>query len=163
MVYLALTLATYIFLPSSITSSSTTIPGFEDPNVLLHDAFAGALALFGQLPSPICPIRNATRQSSTVSITSVLPSTEASKFPATHRISQFLSAFRLVMPELARYFDDEGVGGWGDDWVGGWVGWFCAKELCGKINDDVKARLWDVYFSFPPPPTFVDINNGGCG
>ena len=54
------------------------------------------------------------------------------------------------MPELASYFDDEGIGGWGDDWVGGWVGWFCAKELCGKINDEVKARLWDVYFSYPP-------------
>ena len=83
-------------------------------------------------------------------ISSVLPSTEAAKFPATHRISQFLSSFRLVMPELASYFDDEGVGGWGDDWVGGWVGWFCAKELCGRVNDEVKARLWDVYFSYPP-------------
>ena len=55
------------------------------------------------------------------------------------------------MPDLASYFDDEGVGGWGDDWVGGWVGWFCAKELVGKHNDSIKARLWDVYFSFPPP------------
>lgn len=54
------------------------------------------------------------------------------------------------MPDLANYFDDEGVGGWGDDWVGGWVGWFCAKEIWGPVNDDVKARLWDVYFSFPP-------------
>jgi len=63
------------------------------------------------------------------------------------------------MPELASYFDDEGIGGWGDDWVGGWVGWFCAKELCGKINDDVKARLWDVYFSYPP--TTPHIPDGG--
>src|ERR1700738_3294095 len=76
--------------------------------------------------------------------------TEAAKYPATHRISQFLSAFRLVMPELASYFDDEGIGGWGDDWVGGWVGWFCAKELNGPNNSDIKARLWDIYFSFPP-------------
>jgi TBC1 domain family member 2 len=90
-----------------------------------------------------------TRQNSTVSLTSVLPSTEASKFPSTHRISQFLSAFRITLPELASYFDEEGIGGWGDDWVGGWVGWFCAKELVGRINDEVKARLWDVYFSYP--------------
>jgi len=65
------------------------------------------------------------------------------------------------MPELASYFDDEGIGGWGDDWVGGWVGWFCAKELCGKINDDVKARLWDVYFSYPPATTSPMVPLGG--
>ena len=158
MVYLALTIATYIFLPSSIT---LTIPGFEDPNILLRDAFAGALSLFGQLPSS-CPLRT-TRQNSTGSLTSVLPSTEAAKFPANHRISQFLSSFRLVMPELASYFDDEGIGGWGDDWVGGWVGWFCAKELCGRVNDEVKARLWDVYFSFPPTITAPDGVDGPRG
>ena len=145
MVYLALTLAKYIFLPSL----TPTIAGFDDPNILLRDAFAGALTLFGQLPSS-CPMC-ATRQNSTASLTSVLPSAGAAKFPATHRISQFLSSFRLAMPELASYFDDEGVGGWGDDWVGGWVGWFCAKELCGRVNDEVKARLWDVYFSYAPP------------
>jgi hypothetical protein len=144
MVYLALTLATWIYLPSII---QPPLPGYEDPNILLRDAFAGSISLFGQLPSP-CPMRS-TRQNSTVSLTSVLPSTEASKFPATHRISQFLSAFRIILPELASYFDEEGIGGWGDDWVGGWVGWFCAKELGGRVNDDVKARLWDVYFSYP--------------
>jgi hypothetical protein len=60
------------------------------------------------------------------------------------------------MPELARYFDDEDIGGWGDDWVGGWVGWFCAKELSGKPNDEAKARLWDVYFSYPPSSDSID-------
>jgi hypothetical protein len=154
MIYLALTLATFIFDPSA----THTIPGFDDPNILLQDSFASALNLFGQLPSTYLPRRNATRQNSIISITSVLPSTEASKYPATHRISQFLSAFRLVMPELASYFDDEGIGGWGDDWVGGWVGWFCAKELNGRINDDVKARLWDTYFSHPAVATTVEQN-----
>ena len=61
MVYLALTLATYIFLPSI----TPTITGFDDPNILLRDAFAGALALFGQLPSS-CPM-HPTRQNSTIS------------------------------------------------------------------------------------------------
>jgi hypothetical protein len=150
MVYLAYTLGSYIYTPTPLTPP---IQGFDDPNLLLRQSFHAALSLFGQLPLQHQLIRTpSTRQNSTVSLLSVLPSTEASKFPATHRISQFLSAFRLVMPELASYFDDEGVGGWGDDWVGGWVGWFCAKELCGKINDEVKARLWDHYFSFPPPP-----------
>jgi hypothetical protein len=154
MVYLALTLAQWIYLPSL----TPHLPGFsDDPNVLLRDTFAGALSLFGQLPSSY-PMRS-TRQNSTISLASVVPSSEAAKFPSTHRISQFLSAFRLVMPELASYFDDEGIGGWGDDWVGGWVGWFCAKELCGKINDEVKARLWDVYFSYPP--TTPHIPDGG--
>jgi hypothetical protein len=154
MVYLALTLAQWIYLPSL----TPHLPGFsDDPNVLLRDTFAGALSLFGQLPSS-CPMRP-SRQNSTISLISVVPSSEAAKFPSTHRISQFLSAFRLVMPELASYFDDEGIGGWGDDWVGGWVGWFCAKELCGKINDEVKARLWDVYFSYPP--TTPHIPDGG--
>jgi hypothetical protein len=67
------------------------------------------------------------------------------------------------MPELASYFDDEGVGGWGDDWVGGWVGWFCAKELFGKVNDEVKARLWDHYFSFPPLPASPQAEPNGPG
>lgn len=155
MVYLTLTLATWIFYPSL----SPVLPGFDDPEILLRDSFAGALSLFGQLPTPF-PMRP-SRQNSTVSLTSVLP-TEAAKYPATHRISQFLSAFRLVMPELASYFDDEGIGGWGDDWVGGWVGWFCAKELNGKINDDVKARLWDVYFSSPPTSS-EDEDDGETG
>src|SRR5204863_3849652 len=119
--------------------------------------------LFGQLPSTCLPRRNATRQNSILSITSVLPSTEASKYPATHRISQFLSAFRLAMPELASYFDDEGIGGWGDDWVGGWVGWFCAKELSGKVNDEAKARLWDVYFSYPVTTSSSDAEESGPG
>jgi hypothetical protein len=156
MVYLALTLATWIFYPSL----GPVLPGFDDPNVLLRDTFAGALSLFGQLPSP-CPMRP-SRQNSTVSLTSVLP-TEAAKYPATHRISQFLSAFRLVMPDLASYFDDEGIGGWGDDWVGGWAGWFCAKELSGKVNDDAKARLWDVYFSSPTTITSSDDGESGLG
>jgi len=153
MVYLANTLATYIYSSIAVSSTSNnTISGFDDPNLLLRDSFHGALLLFGQLPSKVNLIRTpSTRQNSIGSLFSLLPSTEAAKFAATHRISQFLSAFRLAMPELASYFDDEGVGGWGDDWVGGWVGWFCAKELCGKVNDEVKARLWDVYFSFPPP------------
>jgi len=156
MVYLALTLAMWIFYPSI----SPCLPGYDDPNILLRDAFAGALSLFGQLPTP-CPIRP-SRQNSTLSLTSVLP-TEAAKYPATHRISQFLSAFRLVMPELASYFDDEGVGGWGDDWVGGWVGWFCAKELSGKVNDEAKARLWDVYFSYPVTTSSSDAEESGPG
>lgn len=156
MVYLALTLATWIFYPSL----SPVLSGFEDPNILLRDAFAGALSLFGQLPSP-CPMRP-SRENSTVSLTSVRR-TEAAKYPATHHISQFLSAFRLVMPELASYFDDEGIGGWGDDWVGGWVGWFCAKELSGQVNDDVKARLWDVYFSSPTTNTSSEDGENGPG
>jgi hypothetical protein len=144
MVYLALTLGTWIFLPSA----TLNIPGFEDPHVLLRNTFYSCLALFGQLPTPCYSLRS-SRQNSTISINSIIPPNEASKFPATHRISQFLSAFRTAMPELATVFDDEGIGGWGDDWVGGWVGWFCAKELYGKVNEGVKARLWDVYFSYP--------------
>lgn len=67
------------------------------------------------------------------------------------------------MPDLARYFDDEGVGGWGDDWVGGWVGWFCSKELSGKTNDLAKARLWDVYFSYSGSEGKSGEKEGGPG
>jgi hypothetical protein len=64
------------------------------------------------------------------------------------------------MPELARFFDDEDIGGWGDDWVGGWVGWFCAKEFTCR-NAETKARLWDVYFSFPPAIDVADPRGPG--
>jgi len=67
------------------------------------------------------------------------------------------------MPELASYFDDEGIGGWGDDWVGGWVGWFCAKELSGRGNDEIKARLWDIYFSYPRGLEGDEGGEGGGG
>lgn len=158
MVYLAQTLAQWIFLPPTL---STTFHGFDDPNSLLKEAFAGALSLFGQLPSNGCSLRP-TRQNSTASVTSVT-APDAAKFAATHRISQFLGAFRLVMPDLARYFDDEGIGGWGDDWVGGWVGWFCSKELSGKTNDLAKARLWDVYFSYSGSEGKSSEEEGGPG
>jgi Rab-GTPase-TBC domain len=135
MVYLALTLAQWILVPPPPSLANLFS---SDPNILLRESFAGALHVLGHLPSAV-PV---SRHNSVVSTPR-----DAARFPCTHRISQFLSTFRLMIPELASYFDDEGVGTWGDDWVVGWISWFCAKELGGKHNDEVKARLWDLYFA----------------
>lgn len=73
---------------------------------------------------------------------------------AIQRISQFLTALRKLSPELVRYLEEEDVVSLGEEWLWGWVKWWCAKEL-GKVE---KGRLWDWYLGCQP--TQCDKMNG---
>ncbi|KAI9838918.1 MAG: hypothetical protein M1819_004126 [Sarea resinae] len=62
----------------------------------------------------------------------------------TRRISHFLSTFRRLLPELAAYFDEEEVSGFGEEWVHSWIQWWLSREL----GRDEKGRLWDFYLGY---------------
>ncbi|KAJ1679805.1 hypothetical protein EV182_001290, partial [Spiromyces aspiralis] len=75
----------------------------------------------------------------------------ASSCSLNKRIAQFLTYFRIVLPDL--YFEDEEVDM--NEWVSSWLQYLLARELPLQCT----LRLWDVYFS---QPDFMDFHPFVC-
>ena len=159
MVHVCLTLAKYVFIAEGNTNPCIEkhIKQFasfsdlsKDANAM-KDCFAGMIKLMGWIPTSQPKVENSGVEGDNHDHDDDYDAhdgdygtntmAEAARIPSIHRISKFFSAFRSLMPDLAAYFDEEGVGSWGDEWVNGWVGWFFAKEM----YDEDKARIWDFY------------------
>lgn len=132
MVYVCLTLADWLFMPPSVAVVQN-IDYHHDADIL-SSCFAKMMYVI--LWSP------------TICSTPIEPSDSV----INQRISHFLTTFRQLLPELARYFDEEEVASFGEQWVFTWIQWWCAGEL-GK---DEKGRLWDWYLGFEQPVHGID-------
>lgn len=127
MVYVCLSLADWLFTPPSATSAA----GVSDIEVADTISICFEQMMYVMLWSP--------EKCSTP--------LEPSDSVITQRISHFLTAFRQLMPELARYFDEEEVVSFGEEWLFTWIQWWCARELAAPE----KGRLWDWYLGFEHP------------
>lgn len=74
--------------------------------------------------------------------------------PITDRISQFLSMFRRLLPEISSHFDEEDVLSsiGGDEWLLWWIKWMGAKAW----NSHDRARVWDMYLGWRPENLPID-------
>ncbi|KAL7266079.1 hypothetical protein RUND412_011389 [Rhizina undulata] len=144
MVHVCLTLADWLFIPPSITESIegtdslTTVDGSSSQHL---DSLSVCFEqmMYVTLWAPV--------ECST-------PLEPSDSF-VTQQISHFLTTFRQLMPELARYFDEEDVASFREEWVFSWIQWWCTREL-GKTE---KGRLWDWYLGFDKP----EKRNGATG
>ncbi|KAH8153627.1 uncharacterized protein LAJ45_02440 [Morchella importuna] len=127
MVYVCLTLADWLFMPPSVAANNG-IDYFNDADIL-SSCFEKMMYVI--LWSP------------TVCSTPIEPSDSV----INQRISHFLTTFRQLLPEVARYFDEEEVASFGEQWVCTWIQWWCA----GELRKDEKGRLWDWYLGFEQP------------
>ncbi|KAJ1886820.1 hypothetical protein LPJ66_009438 [Kickxella alabastrina] len=59
------------------------------------------------------------------------------------RVAQFLSYFRMLMPELYNYFEEEELDV--SEWASSWLRYLLSKEL----PTPSVLSLWDVYFAMP--------------
>lgn len=132
MVYVCLTLADWLFMPPSVAVVQNI--DYRHDAEILSSCFAKMMYVI--LWSP------------TICSTPIEPSDSV----INQRISHFLTTFRQLLPELARYFDEEEVASFGEQWVFTWIQWWCAGEL-GK---DEKGRLWDWYLGFEQPVHGID-------
>lgn len=127
MVYVCLTLADWLFMAPSVAVKK----GID----CRHDADI--------LSSCFEKMMYVILWSPTVCSTPVEPSDSV----INQRISHFLTIFRQLLPEVARYFDEEEVASFGEQWVFTWIQWWCA----GELRKDEKGRLWDWYLGFEQP------------
>ncbi|KAI9817470.1 MAG: Protein required for Brome mosaic virus replication [Pycnora praestabilis] len=130
LIQVCFTLSDWIFIAPS--PGILSIEEQESRSSILHKAFAQIMTIMHSTPSTTS--NNSTEQTFDAVVTS--------------RISHFLTIFRRLMPELAAYFDEEEFNGFGEEWVHTWTKWWCAREL----RKDEKARLWDFYLGYRPPP-----------
>lgn len=127
MVYVCLTLADWLFMPPSV-GVEKGIDHLQDADIL-SSCFEKMMYVILWTP--------------TICSTPIEPSDSV----INQRISHFLTTFRQLLPEVARYFDEEEVASFGEQWVFTWIQWWCAGEL-GKVE---KGRLWDWYLGFEQP------------
>ncbi|KAJ1921928.1 hypothetical protein H4219_000275 [Mycoemilia scoparia] len=77
----------------------------------------------------------------------------ALKMPINKRIAQFLTYFRIALPDLCSYFEEEEVDM--NEWASSWLRYLLSRELPLPCI----LRLWDVYFS---QPEFMDFHPYVC-
>lgn len=127
MVYVCLTLADWLFMPPSVAGRDG-IDSSNDADIL-SSCFEKMMYVILWSPA-VCS-------------TPIEPSDSV----INQKISHFLTTFRQLLPEVARYFDEEEVASFGEQWVCTWIQWWCA----GELRKEEKGRLWDWYLGFEQP------------
>ncbi|KAE8239097.1 hypothetical protein A4X13_0g8253, partial [Tilletia indica] len=138
------TASTLATLPDAFLSASTnpkahTLVAFPDVQPDFHPALVSLCAPFVEC------IPNETGMYFSFSKLMQMLENYNAIYPLTERVSTFLTLFRITLPELHAYFEEEEV-----DIVGFATRWL-QDLLSSEMRIDDVMRLWDVYFAQQEP------------
>ncbi|KAK0557267.1 hypothetical protein OC844_005620 [Tilletia horrida] len=124
---------------ASMASSNPHMLAFPDVQPDFHPALVSLCAPFVEC------IRNETGMYFSFARLMQMLEDYNALYPLTERVSTFLTLFRITLPELHAYFEEEEV-----DIVGFATRWL-QDLLSAEMRIDDVMRLWDAYFAQPDP------------